>query len=51
MSMNEDEVSMRSGESAGSQRTMSDTVNTESEAQRRRTVCAWAQGERALQGE
>ena len=51
MSMNEDEVSVRSRESDGSQRTMTDTVRTKSEGQSRRTACACAQGERALAGE
>ena len=51
MSLKEDQVSVRSRESVGSQRMMSDTVSTESEAQQRRTACAWAQGERAVEGE
>ena len=51
MSMNEDEVSVRSRDSVGSQSTMSDTVNTEREAQQRRTACAWEQGQRSLEGE
>ena len=51
MSMNEDEVSVQSRVSVGSQRKMSDTVNTESEVQQRRPACVWVQGERTLEGE
>ena len=51
MSMNEEEVSVRSRESVDSQRRMGDTVGTESEAQSRKTACAWAQSKRALKGE
>ena len=50
MSTNEDEASLQSRESVGSQRTMSDTVRAEGEAQRRKTACTWAQGEWALEG-
>ena len=47
MSKNEEEVSVRSRESVDSLKTMGDTESTESEAQRRKTVCAWARSERA----
>ena len=51
MSMNEEEVSVRGRESVGCQKMMTEAVSTESEAQRRRTACAWAQGEPVLEGE
>ena len=51
MSKNEEEVSVRSGESVDSVKTMGDTESTEGEAQQRRAACAWARSERALDGE
>ena len=51
MSKKEEEVSVRSRESVDNLKTMRDTESTESGAQRRRTACAWARGERALDGE
>ena len=51
MSKNEKEVSVRRGESVDSLQTMGDTESTESEAQRRRSGCASARSERALDGE
>ena len=54
MSTKEHEVSARSRESVCSQLTMSDTVSAEGEEvgerQQRKTACAWAQGEEALEG-
>ena len=50
MSTNEDEATVQSSESVGSQMTMSDNVSTGGEAQRRKTACAWAQGEQAFEG-
>ena len=44
-------ASVRSRESVHSLRTMGDAESTGSEAQRRRTVCAWARRERALDGD
>ena len=44
-------ASVRSRESVDSLQTMGDAENTGSEAQRRRTACAWAWSERALNGE
>ena len=51
MSATEEEASMRSRESVDSLQTKGDAENTGSEAQRRRTACAWARSERALDGE
>ena len=50
MSTNEDEASVRSRESVGSQRTMCDTVSSKGDTERRKTACTWAQGEQALEG-
>ena len=50
MSTNENEASVRSRESFGSQMTVSDTVSAEGEAQRRKTACEWGQGEQASEG-
>ena len=51
MNQTEEEASVRSRQSVHSLPTMGDAQNTESEAQRRRTACAWARSERALDGE
>ena len=51
MSKNEEEASVRSRESVDCLPTMGDVVSTGSEAQRRRTACAWARSERASDGE
>ena len=51
MGKNEDEVSLRSGESVDSLTTMEDTEITASDAQRRRTACAWERSQRAFGGE
>ena len=50
MSKNREEASVRSRESVDSLQTMGDAESTGSEAQRRRTACAWARSERALSG-
>ena len=42
MSVTEEEASVRSRESVDSLPTMGDAESTGNEAQRRRTVCAWA---------
>ena len=51
MSVTEEEASVRSRESVDSLRTLGDAKTTGSEAQRRRTACAWARSECALDGE
>ena len=51
MSNNEEEASVRSRESVDSLPTMGEAGSSGSEAQRRPTACAWAQSERALDGE
>ena len=51
MSKNEEEVSVRSRESVDSLRKMGDAESTKSETQQRRTVCAWARSEQALDSE
>ena len=50
MNVNEEEASVRSRESVDSVPTMGDAESTGSEAQRRRTACAWARSERAMDG-
>ena len=51
MSVTEEEASVRSREPVDSLPTMGDAESTGSEAQRRRTACAWARSERALDSE
>ena len=51
MSKNEEEASVRSRKSVDSLQTMRDVESTGSEAQSRRTACAWARSEQALDGE
>ena len=51
MSVTEEEASVRSRESVDDLPTMRDAESAWSETQRRRTACAWARSERALERE